>query len=188
MKPSQDEVNMMKQGFEHRGSKVGGYSFMDWLNTTAQLQEKFFGVDPFVIPDEDKPDFIHWNVTATVAEMMELLDEVGWKPWATSRHVNRDRVVGEAVDALHFIANILRCIGCGGRELTDAYVAKQTVNAQRQVDGYDGVSSKCFWCHTELSEVDLNAIIEAEEGIYCTAECHARNKFFNGARKGDLDA
>jgi hypothetical protein len=122
------------------------YTFSDWLSSTALLQMEAYGKDPGLLVNNDITEFndaegnifFAWNSFAMMAEVVEMADEVGWKPWATSRHINRERVIEEAVDAMHFLGNILRMVRCTGGELTEAYKAKQEKNLQRQQEGYDG--------------------------------------------------
>lgn len=128
------------------------YSFADWIHSTAELQMQGYGCDPAALEGDDMAEFARWNVLATTDEMHEFLNEIGWKPWATSRHVNRDQAVGEIVDALHFIGNLLRMLNVTGRELTSRYKAKQLINLERQLAGYDGVSTKCPSCKRDLAE------------------------------------
>ncbi|UYL86817.1 MazG-like nucleotide pyrophosphohydrolase [Microbacterium phage Rona] len=96
--------------------------------------------------------FLEWNVTALTDELHELLGETGWKPWATSKHVNLDAARGEAIDALHFLLNIFLALGMSSREVMMAYRNKHAKNAKRQEDGYDGVSTKCPGCHRALDD------------------------------------
>ena len=122
------------------------YSFEDWLRSTADLQMEAYGRDPAQLTDAsctrfEDPEgniFFAWNCFALMSEVVEMSEEVGWKPWASSRHVNRERVIEEAVDAMHFLGNILRMVHCTGGELTAAYKAKQEENLRRQQEGYDG--------------------------------------------------
>ena len=112
---------------------------------------------------EERVKFIAWNVQALVDEAHEALGEVGWKPWASSRHLNAEAVLGEIVDAFHFLMNIGLAAGAEmgltaeetGTLVGVKYFAKRKVNADRQRDGYDGVSSKCPSCKRELSEVPV---------------------------------
>lgn len=98
-------------------------------------------------------DFIHWNVTAMVDELHELLGEVGWKPWAKSRHINLDAARSEAIDALHFLLNLFLVLGLNRAEdISALYDAKHAKNAKRQEDGYDGVSTKCPGCKRALDD------------------------------------
>jgi hypothetical protein len=93
---------------------------------------------------------------AAIMELCEALDEVGWKSWATSRHINRDAYVGELVDVLHFWINMLLALGDDpaklAREVFIRYETKGRLNAKRQADGYDGVSTKCPQCHRALDD------------------------------------
>lgn len=136
---------------------TSNYTFGDWLESTAALQRAAYARDPrdHVQGGEFGPEgaaYFTWNAWALVVELGEMAGEVGWKPWATSRHVNREQVVAEAVDALHFMGNLLRMVDCTGEELTAAYKAKQLKNLRRQQEGYDGVSAKCRSCGRDVSE------------------------------------
>jgi hypothetical protein len=93
---------------------------------------------------------VRWNVLALEDELHEMLGEVGWKPWATSRHFNRQQYLGELVDAFHFLMNLI-LVARGeeqstkelGAEFSRLYKQKRIVNMRRQEKGYDGVSEKC---------------------------------------------
>jgi hypothetical protein len=105
--------------------------------------------------DEDrKPliDFLHWNVTALTDELHELLGEIGWKPWAKSRHINLEAAQGEAIDALHFLLNIFLGLGMDAESVKLAYDNKHKKNEKRQEEGYDGVSTKCPGCKRALDD------------------------------------
>lgn len=168
------EAERLKNLIFSRGSN---YSFSDWIHTTAELQTIAFGRDPAEIPlgDEFK-DFARWNFAATVVELSEFLDEVPWKPWASNLDLQRKAAIGEIVDALHFIANLLRLLQVDGTELTLAYQAKQIKNLQRQIDGYDGKKEKCGYCHRELDQVE--DVLDRIERYKCTAPgCKAQGEF-----------
>lgn len=131
------------------------------LEMQRNLQVKSFGFDPVELEGEERAEFIRWNVLALEDELHEMLGEVGWKPWATSRHVNEKEATGELVDALHFFLNLVLACAPRGQEdtltahnLASGYAAKLAKNAQRQADGYDGVSSKCVNCKRELTEIE----------------------------------
>lgn len=133
-------------------------TFNEWLESTKELQLHSFGVDLPFEPDasgsytDEEIEFVRWNVLAASDELHEALAEVGWKPWATSRHVKREQFVGEIVDVLHFVANLLCVVGVTGEELTERYQAKQKVNGHRQTNGYTGVDEKCPACGRALDD------------------------------------
>lgn len=114
--------------------------------------------DPRYLEGDQMADFMRWNAWALEDEVHEAMAEVGWKPWATSRHINQEAFLKEMVDAYHFFMNLLLC-GCQGwspeqiaDEFTRRYIAKNAENARRQEVGYDGVTGKCQQCHREMPE------------------------------------
>lgn len=162
------------------------------LDAQSELQRKmpsphptdlFVRYDPtdFEAPeatDEDrKPaiDFLHWNVTALTDEAHELLGEIGWKPWAKSRHINLEAARGEFIDMMHFMANIALVLGLDdAEEIMRRYHAKHEKNAKRQEAGYDGVSTKCPGCKRALDDEAVTCQIKGDlylcehEGIWTT--------------------
>lgn len=127
--------------------------FESWLELTRELQTRSFGTDPHELEGVERAEFVSWNTTALVAELGEMLAEFpGWKPWVTDRSVlNREAFIGEMVDALHFVANILSAVRCTDDELNAAYMRKVRKNEERMASGtYDGVSEKCPECKREL--------------------------------------
>lgn len=118
----------------------------------AALQREAYGVDPEALSDELRANYIAVNVLALTDELHEALAEVGWKPWATSRHVNREAFLCEMADALHFFINLCLAAGISAVELTAAYAAKETRNRARQQQGYDGVNDKCPQCRRALDD------------------------------------
>ena len=150
----------------------------DWLDSQSDLQKKmpsphptdlFYQYDPENddLPDDAtdadrKPaiDFLHWNVTALTDELHELLGEIGWKPWAKSRHINLEEARGEAIDAMHFLANIFLVLGLNdAEEIMRRYHLKHEKNAKRQEEGYDGVSTKCPGCKRALDDEAVKCAI-----------------------------
>tara|TARA_R110000796_G_scaffold39383_4_gene98278 strand:+ start:8527 stop:8955 length:429 start_codon:yes stop_codon:yes gene_type:complete len=126
--------------------------FEDALKAQLELQKKSFGTDPTMLDDEQKMDFIRWNVLALEDELHEALAETGWKPWATSKHVNRAAYIAELVDAFHFLMNLMLVVDCSADEFLQKYAEKRKINVQRQVEGYDGVKGKCGRCHRALDD------------------------------------
>lgn len=131
--------------------------FQLMLEMQLQLQKRHMkDGNPGDLVGDDMAIFMTWNFAACVKELSEATDEVGWKPWATNRDINYTRFMGEMVDAFHFFMNMMLCAGQGlspadlAEDFTKAYLTKNEVNAQRQIQGYDGVTGKCEVCHREL--------------------------------------
>ena len=151
------------------------------LEMQLDLQRQHMGGDPRELTGDAMADFMRWNAYALEDELHEATTEVGWKPWATSRHINREAFMKEMVDAFHFFMNMLLCANPGtfpediAKEFFQLYRAKNAVNAQRQADGYDGVSTKCPNCKRELSEVDQLGRVSHAIGNnvyhFCSSNC-----------------
>lgn len=130
----------------------------EMLMKQLELQRESFGIDPLTLEGEKRIEFIRWNVLALENELHEFLQEIGWKPWATSRHVNQEEAIGELVDAWHFFMNLLLVTVQGpnpyaaAATLMSRYERKHDVNARRQEEGYDGVTGKCRTCGRDLAE------------------------------------
>jgi dimeric dUTPase (all-alpha-NTP-PPase superfamily) len=116
------------------------------LDRQRDLQKKHYGVDVATLSEEDRAQYIRDMSLALTDELHEALNEVGWKPWATSRHVNRQAYLGELIDVLHFWCNLVLVANTNEQELIDMYFAKADKNAKRQMAGYDGVKGKCTTC------------------------------------------
>jgi hypothetical protein len=141
--------------------------FEEWLAATRELQETAYKVDYDFFENEPGSDelrihnlveYISWNTKAAMHELVELDSETSWKPWQMdASYVNRREVIGEAVDALHFIANILAAVDCTDEELNERYLAKMEVNRERQlgVKGYyvNAAGVKCALCRRALDDV-----------------------------------
>lgn len=134
----------------------------DMLAAQAELQLKMpGGTDPRHMVGDDRASFLTWNAFALTDELHEAFNEIGWKPWATSRHINRDLAMKEMVDAFHFFMNILLAISPGmsaseiAAEFCGKYYEKNKINTKRQEVGYDGVTGKCELCKRDLAEVGV---------------------------------
>lgn len=135
---------------------------------------------PIHMSDEERMEFIRWNILGCINELNEALEEVGWKPWATSRHLNRDAFLHELVDAQLFLHNLMLAV-IGPHPLTgsvldlqdevDRLVLERIQRAiSRQLDGYDGVTGKCPTCHRSLDDVPPTQV----DGSTFCAGCGAR--------------
>lgn len=142
----------------------------DMIRMQLELQQESYGIDPTKLEGQERIDFIHWNITALTDELHEVLGEVGWKPWATSRHVNEWEAQGELIDAWHFFMNLLLATAPRDATVDDIvqtfitrYLAKRATNAKRQAEGYDGVTGKCPNCKRDLAESACTETICADE-------------------------
>lgn len=153
------------------------------LSMQLQLQQEHMkDGDPRHLDPDARATFMTWNATAMFFEVGEAFDEVGWKPWATSRHIQHQAFMREMVDAWHFFMNLL-IAGSGIEDMgelatvfTQFYVEKNTKNAQRQIDGYDGVSTKCPTCKRDFAETDpTRAYINVQGVKFCSELCALHN-------------
>lgn len=112
---------------------------------------------------EERISYIKENVLACIAELNEALNEVGWKSWATSQHINKEQFFGELRDAWQFLTNLMLVIEHNPEDLAKKFAAsvihKHIINMNRINDGYDGVSTKCSHCGRALDEVIAIEII-----------------------------
>jgi len=130
------------------------------LQAQYELQKKSFANDPKQLSDEEKLEWIRWNVLALNDELHEALAETGWKPWAKSKHINRDAYVSELVDAFHFLMNLMLVVDCSADEFLAKYFEKRGINADRQAAGYDGITGKCPICKRALDDVSVTCTSE----------------------------
>lgn len=118
----------------------------DLIAAQLELQLESFGLDPRRLDGEARAEFVRWNVLALEDELHEALAEIRWKPWAVAQGawVGRDAYVGELVDALHFLMNLLLVADVEPGEVAARYAAKRATNAARQAapGGYDSVATK----------------------------------------------
>jgi hypothetical protein len=110
-----------------------------------------FDVDPGQLEGDDRANYVMWNVLAATDELHEALANVGWKPWATDRSIDREMLARELVDVLHFVGNLLLVSGVDPEELWSMYANKVRVNAERQRSGYTG-KEKCSVCGNALDD------------------------------------
>lgn len=125
-----------------------------WIDSTYALQRDVYGhVLPMRPNTDELANYAQVNLFAAVDEIMEMAGEIGWKPWASPRGwIRPQHVMKEAVDVLHFIANVLCAAGISDDEFWEAYRAKQATNTRRQELGYDGVNGKCPGCRRSYDD------------------------------------
>lgn len=139
------------------------FNFQDALNAQRKLQINSFGKDPVGLEGEERSDWIRWNVLALEDELHEALAETGWKPWATSNHLNRAAYVSELVDAFHFFMNLMLVADCNAEEFLNKYVEKRKINIKRQEEGYDGIAGKCRMCKRAFDDPAVTCTVLACE-------------------------
>lgn len=117
----------------------------------------------------ERMEAIRDNVLACTDELHEALAETGWKPWATSNHINTEAFKSEMVDAWHFFMNLMLHSGMTADDLYQGYIKKNAKNIQRQTEGYDGVSTKCPHCKRAYddSAVECGPQLPGEPGAWC---------------------
>lgn len=141
------------------------------LSKQKQLQEKAYGHDLDAMTNVERIEFLKINILALEDELHEALAEVGWKPWADSRHINIDQLRGELIDAWHFMMNLFITAGMDAQMITDMYLAKREKNIKRQEEGYDGVSGKCKVCKRALDDVIWGDVTDDHGNRYCSQVC-----------------
>jgi dimeric dUTPase (all-alpha-NTP-PPase superfamily) len=94
-------------------------------------------------PDQLRTYFLALNV-----ELMELLQELSWKPWKNTKQIDEARVADEFADVLAFLGIIvvyLDSLGVPPSVLASAYAIKSRVNVERllgKVAGYDNPTGR----------------------------------------------
>ena len=142
-----------------------GQLFNNWLRRTEELQKDVYFIN-YEEMEGDKPqnirklvEYMRWNMLAIDDELAEMRQAISWKPWQhDDPYLDRDELVKEAVDVLHFVANIICAAGATDDELDEIYLAKMEKNRARQRDGYRvrDAGVKCSICSRALDEVQVS--------------------------------
>ena len=156
--------------------------FNEWLKRTRDLQKNVYKIDYDAMTGDEPQkinnliEYIRWNMLAIDDELAEMRQPLSWKPWQMDEpYADREEVIKEAVDVLHFVANII--VACGGtdEELDHFYLQKMEKNRQRQSVGYevkaDGI--KCRNCTRAIDDVGPNPA----DPNYCS-KCDAQPSLF----------
>lgn len=151
------------------------------------LQNRYTGKDPGSMVGDERAQYIRDMVLAATDELHEALSEVGWKPWASSRHVNRAAYMGELVDAWHFFMNLMLVANITWDEFAQAYMIKNKENIRRQElgDKYDGIDGKCAFCKRDLG--DLIKADPSAEARFVTVSNGKRSDEFCSERCADFN-
>jgi hypothetical protein len=135
---------------------------VNMFRAQLKLQEEY-GTNPTKMNDEQRIQFFKDMMLATIAELNEALNEIGWKSWATSRHINEEAAFGELRDAWQFLTNMMFTVYQTTPErmadlLEDSLSRKHAINYARHAASYDGVSTKCPECRRDFSEIVIDEI------------------------------
>jgi hypothetical protein len=95
---------------------------------------------------ERMAEMVRTQTLACIAELLEALEEIGWKPWATSRHMNVEAFRSELVDAFRFWLNLVHISGMSPEGLFQAFMESHAKTDKRVTNGYTGIN-KCPRCH-----------------------------------------
>jgi len=71
---------------------------------------------------------IAWCV---VREMVEIMDEIGWKWWRSPKQPDKKRVHEEIIDLLHFVLELAVLWGMTPQTMYERYVEKNKINHDR---------------------------------------------------------
>ena len=98
-----------------------GILFEGWIRRTRDLQKNVYFIN-FDEMSGDKPqnirnlvEYMRWNMLAIDDELAEMRQAISWKPWQHDQpYADREEIIKEAVDVLHFVANII--VAAGGTD------------------------------------------------------------------------
>lgn len=126
--------------------------FGTWILQTKELQESAYGHKFENFSQKKLEEWVKINILAAEDELHEALGEISWKPWATAEFFNREAFLGEIVDVLHFVGNLLAGANITDAELNAAYQEKMDRNRARQKAGYTGLN-KCQVCDRATDDI-----------------------------------
>ena len=141
-----------------------GILFNNWIKRTKDLQTDVYYIN-FDDMSGDKDanirrliEYMRWNMLAIDDELAEMRQAISWKPWQHDKpYADREEIVKEAVDVLHFVANIIVAAGGTDEQLNKYYLEKMEKNKQRQLNGYKvkDVGVKCAMCGRAIDDVGV---------------------------------
>jgi len=103
-------------------------------------------IDPATVSGTTRYIYLLNNLEGIADELAEARNETTWKMWTSGSELgsfyDRDAFVKELVDLMHFWVNLLLLADCSADEVYSRYMKKADVNSKRQLDGYDGRTTK----------------------------------------------
>lgn len=154
---------------------------MDMLRQIFESQAYFQGLlghDYNGMSVTERVSYLKDQILALTDEAHEALNEMGWKPWATSRHLNEKEFAGELADILCFLVNLALGVGLTSEDFYLLHQEKAQRNIKRQHEKYDGVTGKCPQCNRALDDLTAKGIKLPEPILdgniqMCSAACIA---------------
>lgn len=143
-----------------------GRLFNKWLAETRELQKNVYYINYDEMAGDDARrirnlvEYMRWNMLAIDDELSEMRQAISWKPWQHDQpYADRLEVIKEAVDVLHFVANIIVAAGGTDEELDKLYLEKMQKNKERQLRGYKvrEIGVKCAICARAIDDVGVGA-------------------------------
>jgi hypothetical protein len=148
----------------------------DVFGRQADFQRHINAHPEDIVEPQEMIDYIIYMKTALEHELAEMLQEIGWKPWATSRHINIEGVKSELVDTFQFFMNLCFAVGLSATELVERHQNKLKINYERANNGYDGKSTKCGWCGRALDDEYVSCEPPGESATMGIAWCSQKNE------------
>lgn len=135
--------------------------------------QALLGNETWKMDDGELVGYLKDQILAMLDESHEALNELGWKPWASSRHINLEEFKGELVDVLCFLVNLAMGVGLTANEFAALHEEKVGRNIKRQREGYDGVTGKCPGCNRAIDDLRAKGLPVGNFGgvDYCSTEC-----------------
>jgi hypothetical protein len=131
----------------------------DKLETIMELQREFQsrvpgGVDRCFkeMTEAETVEHIRIQILGALNELNEALGESGWKPWASSRHLNVEAFRGELIDMFRFWLNLVYISGMSADGVMTKFMESLDKTNNRIANGYDGVTDKCPACKRSYSD------------------------------------
>ena len=141
-----------------------GKLFEGRLRKTRDLQKNVYFIDFDEMAGDDPRrirklvEYMRWNMLAIDDELAEMRQAISWKPWQHDEpYADREEIIKEAVDVLHFVANIIVAAGGTDEVLDRLYLEKMEKNKKRQIEGYKVKTSgvKCSLCYRAIDDVGV---------------------------------
>jgi len=85
----------------------------------------------------NKETLIAYLTQALQVEAAELANAIrAFKFWSEKKEYDRDKVLEEYIDVFHFFLSLGNNLGFTAKEIEDTYLKKNTINFNRQDNGY----------------------------------------------------